>query len=177
MNISIRQELNKDYSSTEYLIEKAFKDVEFSNHDEHLLVHRLRKNKSFIPELSLIAEIDNLIVGHILLSKIKITTNKSSIESLALAPVSVLPEYQNKGIGKILINYALNKARQLGYKSVIVLGHENYYPKFGFKSTSIWQIKSSFNVPETFLMGLELQDNALFECINGIIEYPKVFFE
>ncbi|PAB55919.1 GNAT family N-acetyltransferase [Anaeromicrobium sediminis] len=177
MNIYIRQELNKDYIITEELTEKAFKGMEFSNNNEALLVRRLRKSKYFIPELSLVAEMDDEIVGHILLSKIKINNDNNSIESLALAPISVLPEYQNKGVGKTLIKDVLNRAKELGYKSVIVVGHEKYYPKFGFRPMKNWKIRAAFDVPENVLMGLELEKDAFSECENGIIEYPKVFFE
>lgn len=116
------------------------------------------------------------IVGHILLSKIKINNDNQFAESLALAPVSVLPEYQNKGIGRLLILEALKKAKELEYNSVVVLGHPEYYPKFGFEKASSWGIKAPFEVPEEAFMALELQENALYN-ISGVVEYPSAFFE
>ena len=111
MEIIIRKELDKDYKIIETVVEQAFKNAEFSDHDEHNLVGRLRKSNEFIEDLSMVAEVDGIIVGHIMLSKIKINNNVESQESLALAPVSVIEKYQGKGIGKELIKTALNKAK------------------------------------------------------------------
>ena len=175
MNITIRQELSGDYKVTEKVIRSAFANMEFSDKKEHELVSRLRKSDAFIPKLSLVA-VTKEIVGHILLSKIKISNDNQFAESLALAPVSVLPEYQNKGIGKLLITEALREAKELGYKSVVVLGHPEYYPKFGFKKASLWGIKAPFEVPDEAFMAIDLRGNAL-NNVSGLVEYPGVFFE
>ncbi|WP_262429174.1 GNAT family N-acetyltransferase [Paratissierella segnis] len=95
---------------------------------------------------------------------------------MALAPVSVLPEYQDRGIGTNLINKSINIAKKLGYKSVIVLGHENYYPRFGFKPASKWGIKAPFDVPDESFMALELNDGSL-DGVTGTVVYAKEFFE
>lgn len=97
-------------------------------------------------------------------------------ESLALAPVSVLPEYQNRGIGNKLILESLRLAKDIGFKSVIVLGHDKYYPRFGFKPASIWGIKAPFDVPDEVFMALELENRSLDE-ITGTVAYSKAFFE
>lgn len=178
MDISIRKEEENDYKITEQLVEAAFASAQLSDQDEHHLVSRIRKSDAFIPDLSLVAvnEVKNERWGHILLSKIFIDCdNGQNIESLALAPVSVLPDKQNKGIGKALINTALKKARELGFKSVIVLGYPDYYVKFGFKQSSIWNIRAPFEVPEEALMAVELQKGAL-EYAAGVIQYPSAFF-
>ncbi|MFF5399655.1 GNAT family N-acetyltransferase [Peribacillus butanolivorans] len=175
MSITIRQELNEDYKITEKVVKSAFANMEFSDKKEHELVSRIRKSDAFIPNLSLVA-VNKEIVGHILLSKIKINNDNQFAESLALAPVSVLPEDQNKGIGRLLILEALKKAKELEYNSVVVLGHPEYYPKFGFKKTSLWGIKAPFEVPEEAFMALELQENALYN-ISGVVEYSSAFFE
>ena len=93
----------------------------------------LRNSDEFIPDLSLVALHKDKIIGHILLSKIFIVKGEKSIESLALAPISVLPNYQNKGVGQSLIQRSLEIAEELNFDSVIVMGHSEYYPKFGFK--------------------------------------------
>jgi predicted N-acetyltransferase YhbS len=174
MNLEIRQEQVADYEFTENVVKLAFANAEHSDKKEHELVSRIRKSSSFIPELSLVAtnKDNGSILGHILLSRIKI----SNTESLALAPVSVLPEYQNKGVGGLLITAALNAAKELGYNSVVVLGHPEYYPKFGFKKASRWGIKAPFEVPDEAFMAIELRDRAL-SGISGVVEYPSVFFE
>ncbi|WP_417899912.1 N-acetyltransferase [Bacillus haimaensis] len=175
MNMMVRQEIPSDYPSTERVIQKAFANVKISDKTEHEMVQRLRKSEAFVPELSLVAD-DEEIVGHILLTKLKIKKEDDSTESLALAPVSVLPEYQNKGVGKRLMNEALKVAKESSFQSVIVLGHPTYYSKFGFKPASLWGIKAPFEVPDEVFMALELKENAL-DGVSGVVEYPRAFFE
>lgn len=178
MNIIIKQEQVKDYKITENVVKCAFANAEHSDKNEHNLVCRIRNSNVFIPELSLVAmDNDNeRIVGHILFSKVKIKNEDQVVESLALAPVSVLPEYQNQGVGKLLISKALQKAKELRFHSVVVLGHPEYYPKFGFKKASTWGIKAPFEVPDEAFMAMELGENTL-DKVSGVVEYPSVFFE
>jgi len=122
-----------------------------------------------------VADINNRIVGHILFSKIKIIGN-SIFETLALAPMAVLPEFQKRGIGSNLINRGMEKAKELGFDSVIVLGHKDYYPKFGFKRASKWNIKCCFEVPDEAFMAVELIDGAL-KGKEGTIKYPDEFMD
>lgn len=176
MNITIRQETERDSKLSEYVVEKAFRDAEYSDHKEQFLVRRLRKSDAFVPELSLVGEVDGEIVGHIMFTKLLIGNNEKEYESLALAPVSVLSEYQNKGIGSMLIIEGLKIAKEFGFKSVIVLGHDKYYPRFGFKPANIWDIKAPFDVPNESFMALELEIGSL-NGVTGIAVYPKEFFE
>lgn len=176
MNITIRQEHPTDFSAVFKLIETAFKNAEHSDHQEQFLVERLRNSEVFIPELSLIAVVNNNVVGYILLTKIAIKNNNDEYVSLALAPVAVLPEYQNKGIGDSLIRAAHKKAVELGYNSVILLGHKNYYPRFGYKTARNFGIQLPFDIPEENCMAIELTINAL-KNVKGIVIYPKAFFE
>lgn len=176
MDIKIRQEKEEDYKFSENLVEKAFKNADYSDHKEHLLVEKLRKSDVFIPELSLIAELDGEAVGHIMLTKLTIESEENTYETLALAPVSVLPEYQNKGIGSELIRESLKIAKEMGYKSVIVLGHDKYYKRFGFKPASSWGIKAPFEVADEAFMALELEARGL-DGIKGHVVYGKEFLE
>ncbi|WP_042272668.1 GNAT family N-acetyltransferase [[Clostridium] dakarense] len=174
MNIKIRQENEKDYKVSEDLVKLAFENEEFSDKSEHLLVNRLRKGNSFIKELSMVVEDNEKIVGHILFTKALIDNGKEKFETLALAPLSVLPKYQGKGIGSKLIKEGLKKAKEMGYKSVIVLGHDKYYPRFGFIPASNYDIKAPFEVPNEAFMALELIPNGL-ENISGTVVYAKEF--
>lgn len=177
MDIFIRQERPEEYSTTEEMIKEAFLHEEYSDKKEHLLVNNIRKSDAFIPELSLVAINDsNEVVGHILLSKITIVDHDKVADSLALAPVSVAPDYQKKGIGSRLIHAALQKAKDIGYHSVIVLGHKDYYPKFGFKQASLWNIKPPFEVPDEVFMTLELTEHSL-EHVEGVVHYSEAFSE
>ena len=136
----------------------------------------MRQSDAFVPELSLVAELDGKIVGHIMLTKPFIKNGENKEISLALAPISILPQFQNEGIGSKLITASLKRAKELGFKSVIVLGHDKYYPRFGFKPASIWNIRVPFDVPDQSFMALELESGSLFG-VTGTVIYPKEFFE
>jgi predicted N-acetyltransferase YhbS len=175
MEIKIRKEEKEDFKAVFELIRLAFENEELSDHKEQFLVERLRNSDAFVPELSLVAEVDNQIAGYILLTKINIEDrDKNTHISLALAPVAVLPDYQGKGIGGKLIQAAHDRARALGFGSVVLLGHESYYPKFGYKLTKEFGIKLPFEVPEENCMAIELSQNAL-RNVSGIVRYPKAF--
>ena len=170
MDITIRTEEEKDYKRIDKINKLAFQQE-----DESILIEKIRKGENFIPELSLVAEIDNKIVGHILFSKIKII-GSSVFESLALAPMAVIPDFQKKGIGVALINKGMKKAKEMGFDSIIVLGHNEYYPKFGFLRASKWNIKCPFEVPDEAFMAIELTEKALGGK-SGTVKYPDEFIE
>lgn len=175
MTIKIRQEVKKDYPKTEETVRKSFQNETMSDQQEHGLVKKLRASTAFIPELSLVAvdELDN-IVGYILLTNNKIMTENGAIDSLSLAPLAVLPEVQNQGIGTQLMQEGIKRAKEKNYDSIIVLGHQKYYSKFGFKPADLWKIKAPFDVPAEAFMALELTDNAL-KNISGTVQYPAAF--
>lgn len=167
--IRVRQEQATDREAVYLIHQNAFKQT-----NEADLVNALRNSEAFIPELSIVAVIDEKVLGHLLFTRISITDGNASHESLALAPVAVDPVYQSQGIGSALIREGLFLAKKLGFKSIIVLGHEHYYPKFGFVSASRWQIKAPFNVPENAFMALELAPGSL-ESVSGTVKYAKEF--
>ncbi|MEC0093896.1 GNAT family N-acetyltransferase [Paenibacillus macquariensis] len=172
MNIIIRQEKIEDVNEVYHVVQKAFEDADYSDHDEHNLVNRLRNSTEYIPELSLVAEYEDKIVGHILFTEIKVGDQTL----IALAPVAVLPEMQSKSIGKLLIKEGHKIAAQLGYKGSIVLGHDKYYPKFGYKKASQYGIEAPFEVSEDSYMAVELIDGGLSD-VHGVVQYAKEFFE
>ena len=178
MDIIIRKEEVKDYPVVFDVIQKAFENEEMSDYQEHFLVDKLRNADSFVPELSLVAEVNGEIVGYVLLTEIDILNEATQFvnKSLALAPVAVLSNYQNQGIGSALIRASHDKARELGYKSVVVLGHADYYPKFGYKQADSFGISMPFEVPSDNSMALELCSNGL-TGVNGMVIYPTAFFE
>jgi putative acetyltransferase len=170
-NVTIRQETKDDLKAVFELNHLAF-----GQDNEARLVIALRNNLIvFIPELSIVATNNNQIAGHILFTKINIKDENGNLnESLALAPMAVRPEFQKCGIGGQLIRKGLEVAKELGYKSVIVLGHEHYYPKFGFQPADKWNIKAPFDVPPNVFMAIELEKDAL-KNISGTVMYPKEF--
>ena len=165
----IRQEEIKDYKIVYSVIKKAFSCAQHTDGNEHNLVDALRSSKAFIPELYLVAEINGKIVGHIMFTKANIDNNVV----LALAPLSVLPEYQKKGVGTALIKEGHKIAKKLGYGYSIVLGSEKYYSKTGYLPANRFGIKPSFDVPEENFMVYKINKDAF--NIHGIVKYAKEF--
>lgn len=176
MEINIREENRTDYDAVFDLIKKAFEKLALSDHREQFLVQRLRKSTAFVPELSMVAEVGDKIVGHILLTKLKIKDGQNEFDSLALAPVSVLPEFQGRGVGGRLIREAHKKARELGHPSIVLLGHAKYYPRFGYRQADKFGIEFPFDVPKEHCMVMELIENSL-DGVRGTVEYPNEFNE
>lgn len=175
LKINIRKEEREDFKAVFDLIQSAFEKEEFTDHQEQFLVERLRDSEAFVPELSLVAEIDGKIAGYVLLTKLKIVADDlKETESLALAPVAILPEYQGKGVGGQLILAAHEKAKELGFHSIILLGHQDYYPRFGYEMAKNFGIKLPFDVPDENCMAIELSENAL-QHVSGTVRYPKEF--
>ncbi len=134
MNLTIRLENPADYRTVEELTREAF----WKNTDlgvtivEHLLVHKLRKSTIFVPELDYVAETDGKTVGNIMysISKIIAEDNREH-EVLTFGPLSVLPEYQNQGVGKALVQFTIAEAKRLGYTAIVFCGEPDYYPRLG----------------------------------------------
>ena len=176
VEITIRQERLGDLHSILALVERSFADMEESDHSEHRLVQRLHVAEGYILELSLVAVTPGRkIVGYVLLTRISVDDDVISTPTLALAPLAVLPEFQNQGIGEMLMRKAHEVAASHGHKSIILLGHKDYYPRFGYKKSSDFGIKFPFDAPDECCMVVELVPDAL-RCISGTVNYPKVFF-
>ena len=157
------------------VIRAAFQDIEESDHTEHLLVERLRQSDAYIAELSLVAETaDGQIAGHIMLSKAEVISGDRAHTVLAVAPLSVLPAFQKSGIGSMLIREAHRRASDSGYDAAVLLGHKDYYPKFGYKKASLSGIKFPFDAPDECCMVAELKPGALKD-IHGTVHYPDAF--
>ncbi len=167
--LEIRQENKKDYDEVYSVIKTAFLTADHSDGNEQELVVNLRKSNNFIPELSLVAILDNKIVGYILFTKIRI----GEYEEIALAPLGILPKYQRQGIGRKLIEKGHQIAKKLGYHYSIVLGSQNYYSKVGYVPASQYGIKAPFEVPNENFMAIKL--NNTDAKITGIVEYAKEF--
>lgn len=127
--LNIRQEGNSDISSIRYVTEVAFKNAEHSSHTEHWIVDALRRNNQL--SISLVAELDGNIVGHVAISPVSMSTGAD--EWYGLGPISILPEHQGKGIGSKLVREALSELKARHAQGCVVLGDPNYYGRFGFK--------------------------------------------
>ncbi|MGL4943441.1 MAG: GNAT family N-acetyltransferase [Thermoguttaceae bacterium] len=148
----------------------------FGREEEAKLVDALRRRTDFVRELSLVATTgENEIVGACLFSPIWIVREeRESVPSLALAPVAVRTSWQRRGVGGQLIREGLQRAKLLGFGSVIVLGHAEYYSRFGFVPADRWHIAPPFDVPREAWMALELVEDCVRDA-RGIVEYPPEF--
>lgn len=124
--------------------------------------------------LSLVAEDEGLIVGHILFSPVTIETATGLRRGLGLAPLAVVPERQGQGIGSLLAEEGLKQCRAEGHSFVVVLGHADYYPRFGFVPASRFGIKSEYDVADENFMACELQPGALRDG-GGLARYEPEF--
>ncbi len=171
MMINIRPETPGDYDEIFTVVKKAFEQAEHTDGDEQNLVSRLRKSDAYIPGLSLVAEMDGRIVGHIMFTKLPV----AGTIQLGLAPLSVLPEYQRRGIGGELVKKGHQAAGELGDEFSILVGHPGYYPRFGYVLASSFGIKCPLDVPEECFMAINLQNKKTL--LNGTVEYPAAFFD
>lgn len=166
MNVMIRPETNQDREAIWNLNKAAFDGDAEAN-----LVDELR-NGGFI-EVSLVAEMNGQIVGHILFSRVTIDTTVGTVEAISLAPMAVLPDHQREGIGSKLVQEGLEACRAKGHKIVVVLGHPDFYPRFGFSAELATPLENPFGGGEAW-MAMELAVGAL-DGIEGRVEYPHPF--
>lgn len=169
MTLVIRPEQPDDYAAIAEVNRLAF-----GQDDEARLVAALRRSEDFIPELSLVAARGDRLVGYILFTRIVIRGEEADVESLALAPLAVRPECQKRGVGSALVQHGLEACRRAGHGSVVVLGHAEYYPRFGFVPAAPKGIRAPFPVPEEAFMVVELVPGAL-AGLTGTVVYPPAF--
>lgn len=162
----IRDEIGNDFQQVFELNRLAFEGV-----DEAKLVERLRLAKGVI---SLVAEIEGRIIGHIMFSPV--TLDGKATTFVGLAPMAVLPEFQRTGVGKELVKNGIERCCAVGYTAIFVLGHSGYYPKFGFVVAAAKDFSTIYPAPEEAFMVLELADGSLAGK-KGLIEYHPSFNE
>ncbi len=165
--IVIRPEKTEDIAAIRSVNEQAF-----GRPAEADLVDALRRNGK--ATLSLVAEDDGQVVGHILFSPVTIESGDRELVGLGLAPLAVRPEMQNRGAGSLLVKAGLDRCREAGHGFVVVLGHREYYPRFGFVPASRFNLACEYDVPDDHFMALELVDGALRGCA-GVVKYQVEF--
>jgi putative acetyltransferase len=167
--MEIRAERQEDISAVRNVNVAAF-----DRENEADLVDRLRGSTS---TFSFVAIAFDQIVGHIFYSPVEIEgTCADNLGLLGLAPIAVLPEHQRQGIGALLIRHSLAECARLGFKAVVVLGHPEYYPKFGFVPAKEKGLRCEYAVPDEAFMVLELERGALEGC-SGTVKYRSEFRE
>jgi len=165
----IRSEKPEDIPAIRIVNERAFGGAAEAD-----LVDALRRNGK--ATISLVADDDGRVVGHILFSLITIETSERELVGVGLAPMSVIPERQNQRIGSLLVEEGLRRCREEGHRFVVVLGHPGYYPRFGFVPASRFNIKSEYNITDEVFMVKELREGALSGCA-GVVKYQPEFNE
>jgi len=165
--ILIRSEQPEDIAAIRHVNEQAFPSA-----SEADLVDRLREHDKV--RLSLVGVADAQVVGHILFSPVSIESAGESLAAVGLAPMAVLPEWQNRGVGSRLVQASLDECRRQGHSAVIVLGHADYYPRFGFVPASRFGSRTEYDVADEVFMAIELEAGAL-DGRSGLARYQPEF--
>jgi len=167
--ITIRQEQPQDLKTIRAVNRRAFGQTQEAD-----LVDKLRQNCHEL--LSLVAVMQNKVVGHILFTPVTIESADRTVRGMGLAPMAVLPEYQRQGIGSKLVRTGIEQLRKWECPFIIVLGHAEYYPRFDFEPASNYGIRSEWEVEDEAFMILLLNE---FEMhgISGVARYLPEFAE
>ena len=173
-DIEVRMESEKDFYSVELTTQHAFWNKHHLGCDEHYLVHKLRKHKDYIPELSRIAVKNGEVIGCIMYSKAGIVSGKDTHEILTFGPLCVEPKWQGCGVGEILLKETMNLARKKGYKGIVIFGEPDYYPRLGFKTCDNFNITTADGKNFDAFMGIELEKDG-FKGIKGKFYESEVF--
>lgn len=188
-HLTIRPETPEDYIAI-----TRVNDLAFGRPAEGKLVENLRKLEEFDPRLSLVAELEGEIIGHIMLFPVQIISRSPGKESskmahgidsgvkekahscLSLGPIAVLPDCQKRGVGGQLIETGHRIAVELGFTSIILLGHPTYYPRFGYQPADQWGLTNPWKITGEPWMATELVEGSL-SGKAGLVVFPEVFNE
>ncbi len=178
-NITFRLEQKKDYRAVENLIRESFWNVYRPGCSEHYVIHVLRDDPAFVKELDFVMEKDGLLIGQNMFMRTVINGDDSrDIPVLAMGPICITPELKRKGYGKILLDYSLEKATELGFGAVLFEGNIDFYSKCGFDYASKFGIRYH-DLPEgadsSFFLGRELIPGYL-KGITGVYQTPKGYY-
>jgi putative acetyltransferase len=159
MEIKIRNETPADFAEVERLTREAFWNLQVPGCEEHYLAHIMRAHADFIPELDFVAEVDGQLVGNIMYTRsCVIDESERKIETKTFGPISVLPEFQRKGIGTALINHTRDLLIQQGCPAVIIYGAAHNYCKHGFKPSRDFNISTPEGKFPYGMLVLELKE-------------------
>ena len=167
--IVIRREQPEDIAMIHHVVHQAFGQAAEAN-----LVDALRRNGK--AKISLVAEDNGRIIGHILFSEVVLEAGENRLTGIGLAPLAVTPERQNEGIGSRLSEEGMKHCREAGYPFAVVLGHPEFYPRFGFVPASRFGVKSEYDVRDEVFMAMELKEGSL-AGFAGIVKYQPEFNE
>ena len=178
-NIIIRLERPDEQRATENLVREAFWNVYRPGCLEHYVLHTLRNDKAFVPDLNFVMEKDGQLIGQNMFMRAVIQTDAGfELPIMAMGPMCIAPPYQRQGYGKILLDYSVEKAAALGCGALFFEGNINFYGKSGFSFASIFGIRYH-DLPEgqdaSFFLGKELKQGYL-NGITGVYTPPQGYF-
>lgn len=175
MNIVIRSEEEKDYRRVEEIAREAFWNLYFPGAHEHYVIHKMRKHKDFIKELTFVIEVDGKVEGAIFYSNSKIVKKDGAeYKTISFGPVFISPEYHRKGLGRKLITYSIEEAKRLGYSVITTLGYPYHYKPYGFLGGKKYAISMPDMNYYTGLLVLPLYEGAL-DKVSGYTEFSDCF--
>jgi putative acetyltransferase len=173
MDLSIRNEQVSEFRFVEELTREAFWNVHVPGCNEHFLLHNLRQSEDFIKKLDLVSEHEGRVIGHIVYTRAVIKQESgAAIDVVCFGPVSVLPQFQKRGVGSQLIRRSLEIAREMGFVAVLIYGDPRYYHRFGFRCAERYDIRTADGKYAVALMALELQPGALAHAAGRFLESP-----
>ena len=174
--MDIRLEKRTDYKEVEHLVREAFWNIYRPGCYEHLIIHNMRHDSSFIPQLDYIIEKDNKIIAQIAYSTNDVVVNDEKIETVVtLGPVCVHPDYQRRGYGSKIIEYTLEKAKEMDIPYVFTIGDEGFYNRFGFEEASKYGVQFNDVTGETPFFMIKVLNEDEMENINGIYKDNECF--
>lgn len=175
LNIKFRLETASDHRRVEEITREAFWNVYQPGCEEHFLLHNLRKEPQFVKQLDIVATVDSTIVGNIVYAETQIVDSEDGVhKTLTFGPVSVLPEYQNRGIGSKLIKHTINLAKDMEHKAIIIFGDPLYYQRFGFAPSKQFCITNIEGKYPAAMLVLELRTDSLKD-ICGVYDGGNIY--
>lgn len=168
--VIIRREEGKDWFASEWMVKQAFYNLHVPGCNEHLYLHKLRSDPVYIPELAYVAEAEGEVVGGIWYLESAVETGDRLEKIITFGPLAIRPDYQNLGIGRMLLEKTIPIARKMGYRGIIILGEPDYYPRHGFLTCDHFGITTEDGKNFSSFMGLELAEGGLSGIPGRFIE-------
>lgn len=172
--LEIRMETKDDWYHVELMAQHAFWNKHQLGCDEHYLVHKLRQDKDYLPELSRIAVKDGNVIGCIMYSKARVVDGADTHEIITFGPLCVEPKWQGCGVGEMLLRETMKLARDAGYKGIVIFGEPDYYPRLGFRICDNFKITTADGRNFAAFMGIELTEGSM-KGITGKFYQAEVF--
>jgi predicted N-acetyltransferase YhbS len=172
--VEIRMETKDDWYNIELMTQHAFWNKHHLGCDEHYLVHKLRQDKDYLPELSRIAVKDGEVIGYIMYSKARVVNGTNTHEIVTFGPLCVEPKWQGCGVGELLLRETMKIAASKGYKGIVIFGEPEYYPRIGFKTCDNFNITTADGKNFDAFMGIELSEGSM-KGIEGKFYESEIF--